>query len=90
MVKRVKALPSYDELADLVCKLTENNIANLDKPECRFVKCFTFDTGQAPDHWHLAIAVRELLITNKIVPRQVRTYCHNKIKNMRTVARTRK
>lgn len=75
--------PSYQELADLVCELVETNIANLDGKKYRFVCCFTFSGGEAPDHWHRAIAAREALIDSKLVPRQVRKIDHTKIRSMR-------
>lgn len=75
--------PSYQELADLVCELVETNIANLDGKDHRFVSCFTFSGGEAPDHWHRAIAARENLILSQIVPRQIRKADPKKIRSMR-------
>jgi len=75
--------PSYQELADLVCELVETNIANLDGKNHRFVSCFTFSGGEAPDPWHRAIAAREALIDSKLVPRQVRKIDRTKIRSMR-------
>jgi len=75
-------LPTYQELADLVCELVETNIANLDG-HIPFVRCFTFDASQAPDHWHRALDAREALIASKIVPRQKRSeYDRKKIRPM--------
>ena len=74
--------PTYQELADLVCELAETNIANLDG-RSPFVRCFTFGTGQAPDHWHRAIAARKALIASKLVPRQHREYSKNKVRSLR-------
>jgi len=75
--------PTYQELADLVCELVETNIANLDGKQHRFVSCFTFSGGEAPDHWHRAIAARETLIASKIIPRQIRKADPKKIRSMR-------
>jgi hypothetical protein len=65
----VKKLPTYQELAALVTELTEVNIANLERPEYRFVSCFTYGADRIPDHWWRAIETREALIEQKIVPR---------------------
>ena len=65
----VLALPSYQQLADLVAELTVRNVANLDSPDSRFVSCFTYGTTM-PDHWQKAIDLREALIVNRVVARQ--------------------
>ena len=77
--------PTYQELADLVCELVETNIANVDSDggRGRFVKCFTYSTGRAPDHWHRAIAAREALVESRLVPRQIREVDRTKIRSMR-------
>ena len=82
---RSQRLPTYQELADLVCELVETNIANVDSEagRYRFVCCFTYSTGRAPDHWHRAIAAREGLIDSRLVPRQVREVDRTKIRSMR-------
>jgi hypothetical protein len=74
--------PTYQELADLVCELVETNIANLDG-KYPFVSCFTFSSGEAPDHWHRAVAAREALIASKLVPRQRREIDNKKIRSLR-------
>jgi hypothetical protein len=73
--------PSYAELADLVCELVETNIANLDGQH-PFVTCFTFGGTSAPDHWHRAIAAREVLIESKLATRQKRKYDPSKVRPM--------
>lgn len=75
--------PTYQELVDLVCELVEANIANLDAKRHRFVTCFTYSGGEAPDHWHRAIAAREALIDSKLAPRQIRKVDRAKIRSMR-------
>jgi hypothetical protein len=87
--RKIQPLPSYAELADLLCELTENNIANLDG-KGPFVSCFTFSGGDAPDHWHRAIAVRESLIVNGLAKRQYRKYAKTKVRSMRPDERKRK
>ena len=75
--------PTYQELADLVCELVETNIANLETERDRFVRCFTYSGGNAPDDWHRALAAREALIENKLEARQIRTVDRAKIRSMR-------
>jgi len=82
MSKHADRPPTYQELADLVCELTETNIANLDG-KSPFVRCFTFGSSNAPDHWHRAIAARKALIESKLVPRQHREYSQTKIRSLR-------
>jgi hypothetical protein len=60
-------LPTYEELAKMVSELTELNIANLEQPAHRFVSCFTYSTGQIPDHWWRAIQMREALLKENVV-----------------------
>ena len=83
--RRVTGPPTYHELADLVCERVETNVANLDSEggRYRFVKCFTYSGGEAPDHWHRALAAREALIENKLEARQIRTVDRAKIRSMR-------
>lgn len=80
--------PTYLELADLVCELVENNIANLDK-DSPFVRYFTFSGADAPEHWHRAIALREALIANNLVPRQYREPDRTKIRSLRDISPVR-
>jgi hypothetical protein len=75
--------PTYVELADLVCELVETNIANLDG-QWPFVSCFTYSGGDAPDHWHRALNIREALIASKLVTRQRRTANPSLIRSLRT------
>ncbi len=69
--------PSYQELAELVTLLTERNIANIDRHDCRFVKCFTYGADCIPDHWWRAIKVREALAASNIVTPRVRDFDHD-------------
>lgn len=67
MPKKTETLPSYQELAELVDKLTRENIANLNDPESRFVRCFTYGADRIPDHWWRAIEMRAALVKNRII-----------------------
>ena len=64
--------PTYQELAELVACLTEANIANIDHPDARFVKCFTYGADRLPDHWWHALQTREALIASQIIDRRHR------------------
>jgi len=67
-----KETPSYTELADIVCALVEMSIANVDAVPHRFVSCFTFSAGEAPEQWHRAVNAREALIASRQAKRRIR------------------
>lgn len=52
--------PTYKELADLLIKLTETYISNIDREEWQFVTCIT--PKDIPDYWNQAIEYRKLLL----------------------------
>ena len=65
--KAYAALPSYQDLADLVVELTEVNISGLGGKHPR-VSCFTYGT-KMPPHWQHAIEARKALLDQHVVQR---------------------
>jgi hypothetical protein len=66
--EEVTPLPSYSDLAQLLVKLTEMNVANLDNPDNMFVSCFAFGS-EFPDLWLEAMKLRRQFIASKIAKR---------------------
>lgn len=67
----MKKVPSYTELSNLLVKLTEINITNIDSKEDQFVSCFTYNpAGSMPKHWKKAIEYRKTLMGAGIIRRK--------------------